>query len=53
MTIEHTRHAQGSTAAMLTECPVQGCEETFERDSGNARRVHFLNDHTPEDFNLD
>ena len=49
MTIEHTKHAQGSTAAMLTECPV--CDKPFD-GNGGERRAHFLNDHDPEDFGL-
>lgn len=51
MTIKHTKHAQGSTAAMLTECPVDGCDKTFD-GNGGERRAHYLNDHDPEDLGL-
>lgn len=53
MTLEHTQHKSGSTAVKLTKCPGQDCEWTFGENEGEKRRQHLLNDHTPEDFNLD
>lgn len=52
MTLEHTKQSSGNTSSMLTECPLDDCDATFGANEGWNRRLHYLNDHDPEDFGL-
>lgn len=42
----------GSVKLLLTSCPVDGCDETFDRNS-RSRPTHFFEEHGPADFGLE
>lgn len=52
MTLDKRTHKDNSRSTLLTACPVDRCEREFKEPAGASRRVHLLNEHDPEDFNL-
>lgn len=46
-----SERANNSRKLLLTGCPVDGCDETFDRNC-RSRPQHFAEEHSPEDFGL-